>query len=919
MDDAPSASAASASENAIQPLLSRLLPLPEDPVPGVSFYDRCLLLLAGAVHADGVLTYRHYRLVQEACRLILGEQALHARLQAKLHFALLNPPDLKETRNLARRMATQVHEEGLPSSSVNALMQALNHVLPTDEVTENARRLLPELESTFRRDGTEAGGCSWDSLREKGGFDVESRLSELCRKAARQLRHMGLLADGAHTASASSSGYGSDSSPDAATSSALDASRSADPDFIRTGLEQPVRALENMASVLHDAEFLADLSAMRTLMRSQPCRIVVVGESKRGKSSVVNALLGLHLTPMREAAHTGTVLRLQRAKKAEYRAFFHSASQLERLQRAVEQDPGDTLLARSLEQIRRGLADSRFIPGSTHTLSASATSTAPPDHPGLGDFLRADGLFGGLVCRVEADLEQSVLGENVILSDTPGINHLNPFLAELALAEAMEADCVVFVMDARSPGSASELNLLRRLAARGRTISLIGVLTHTDELEEAGSTEWAREQARAVLHEACRASQHVRLSGVVLVNAKEAAKERCRPEGTLRAPSGRCGEFATLFTLLREALDLDADKSRHRGKVAENYHTLALSARRGLRRHMEDSLSRMPGPELLAMLEAHAAQLHEATRLSMEQARQVVRATLDDLDAWERATERSLNRFTETLVLRLMEAVNAKVTAQGRNFAKASTWQSFDNTEAQSIARETVEGFLVEQREILAMWEAKLRLFSRRMDECTRVCLAGTSALGGLDAENVMAPEAERATHFLVQTHHYMKSLAVFATGAAIGRATMFSPLAVVLSAGNMLALAIASPMIAAVVAAMAGTAGIMYHLGREDKRRAAFMERRRREAEAYAARVSAALREELRRARTDITTLYESEVHKGFSPALDSLYHQSAHLRLFLDTMHAIRADVVRCDTEAQQHLKTLAEALSRKGIELT
>ena len=39
----------------------------------------------------------------------------------------------------------------------------------------------------------------------------------------------------------------------------------------------------------------------------------------------------------------------------------------------------------------------------------------------------------------------------------------------------------------------------------------------------------------------------------------------------------------------------------------------------------------------------------------------------------------------------------------------------------------------------------------------------------------------------------------------------------------------------AAVFAAVAGTAGLLYHLGREDKRKAAFLDKRRREAEEYA------------------------------------------------------------------------------------
>lgn len=870
-------------------VLSRLLPQPVDPVPGNSFHDRFLLLLAGCARADGVLTYRFYRLAQEACRQVLGEQALHALLQAKLHQALLHAPNLDGTLNLARLMAVQAVEEQLPLSAVNGVLHAVRHVLSPDvPLTPKGKRLLDGIDAAFR---TEAAP-TWI---QKPGFGVEQRLSELCRRAAVQ---MGLLDD--------------------VTERTLPAD---DTGFSRAELAElaelagPVRALQDMAVVVAASEFSNDLQAFRKLTRQQPFRIVLAGEGRRGKSSVLNAVLGIELVPAGEAASTAAILRVRRSFCPEYQVHFHDAVHLERLEQAARNDPGNMLLTRALEQIRKGLDDGRFAAGSVCALDNAAE---------LPDFLLAGSAFAGLVSRVEAGLDQPVLGDNVVLADTPPLNHINPFVAELAVEECLEADCVVFVLDARNPGSRSELDVVRRLVKSGRSVTVIGVLTGADHLHEVESAVQARETARAMLQEACRASAHVRLGGVLLVNARQAMSERCAVQNTNSAssananlaPSEKCGEFATLFTLLREAIDLDAEKLHYRGKIQENFVALSSTAHKGLRRHMEDSLSRMPGPELLAMLEAHAAQLNEVTRLSLEQARQVVRTTLDDLDAWERNTERGLDRFCETLVLKLMGAVNAKVSEQGRNFAKASVWANFDSVEAQAIARAEVELFLEEQRETLEGWEAKLKVFSQRMDEVTRICLATANTLNQFDTENVMAAETERATHFLVQTHHYMKGLAVFATGAAIGRATFFSPLAVIISAGNMLALAIASPMIAAVVAAVAGTAGLVYHLGREDKRRTAFLERRHKEAQAYAQRITAALRDELRTARRAVTTLYEEQVQSGFSPALDSLFSQSAHLRLFLDTMHTIRADVNRYEAETERNLNALGTALTRKGL---
>ena len=61
-----------------------MLPQPIQPIPGDSFNDRILLLLAAVATTDDMLTYREYQLVQEAAQAIFGERALHAELQAKL-------------------------------------------------------------------------------------------------------------------------------------------------------------------------------------------------------------------------------------------------------------------------------------------------------------------------------------------------------------------------------------------------------------------------------------------------------------------------------------------------------------------------------------------------------------------------------------------------------------------------------------------------------------------------------------------------------------------------------------------------------------------------------------------------------------------------------------------------------------------
>ncbi|MFR0874684.1 MAG: hypothetical protein ACLSHC_08795 [Bilophila wadsworthia] len=53
--------------------------------------------------------------IVEAAQAIFGERALHAELQAKLHYALLNPPS--DPADIARDMANQADAQRFPPHS----------------------------------------------------------------------------------------------------------------------------------------------------------------------------------------------------------------------------------------------------------------------------------------------------------------------------------------------------------------------------------------------------------------------------------------------------------------------------------------------------------------------------------------------------------------------------------------------------------------------------------------------------------------------------------------------------------------------------------------------------------------------------------------------------------------------------------
>ena len=862
--------------------LVSLLPRPVAPVPESSFDDELILLLAGVAHADGFFSYERYRLVQEICRQLFDEQALQAKLQAKLHYALLHPPVADTLTVQAETLVTTAEQEGVPSSRLMALSQAVRRILTPETAdsqtappsTPSASELLAvRLEAILRPAPVRPGNAGM-SIDADPSFvnDMERGLRWLCRTAAKYF---------------SSGGETSVNMPAAAP--------------VPDSLSSPLEQLERIARSLNDRALCSDLNAFGMLLPAQDFRIVVAGEQKRGKSSLINALLGQTLAPVREVLpETTAVTVFHQAPRFKAVVRVISSEELNRLEQALHVDPDNVILARKLDRLRRALAENNLSPGRILELSTPSE---------LLDYLRSDGKRGGLVTQADVGLPSFFLGEGTTLVDTPALNATDTFSATLAAETGLTADCLLFVMDARNPVSRSELELLRKLACMGRNVTIVGVLACTGHPLESATLEASRELARLALQEACKSTGLVEPAGVLAINLQPEAK----------TASAVTGEFATLLTLLREAHNRDADHSKQRAKIQTTFHKLNANARLSLRRHTEEALCRMPGPELLAMLEAHASQLAEAARFSLEQATQMIEIAQEDLDAWERDCDRALTRFHETLVLRIMEAVNRTINEHGRHFARSDVWQQFDEKEAQKIARQTVDEFLNEQRDVLADKEKRLHLFARNMDHCMKTCLAtAMAALSGLENQGggLLRGDNGVATYFLVQTHHYMKQLATLSGGVALGRLSAVGPLALFISAGNVLALSIASPMIAVVVAAMAGTAGVLYHLGREDKRRAAFVERRRQEAEQYADRITELLRAELDKARQSVTDLYAGEIRTGFSPTLESLFHQSAHLRLFLDTMYSIRNNTVQKEEDGLKQLEDLSQNLINKGL---
>ena len=215
-------------------------------------------------------------------------------------------------------------------------------------------------------------------------------------------------------------------------------------------------ALDELA-VLGTDQDREQIAALRARLDAARLRVLVAGEAKRGKSTLINALLGRAVLPA-----------------------------------------GVTPLTAVATTVRYGddpHAEVRFADGHEEKQPLTA----------LPDLVTERGNQGNRrhVAAVTVYLDAPVLAGGVELVDTPGTGSV--FAWDTAAAhEALETmDAAVFVLTADSPVSAAERDLYAKIT--GLAVATFTVLNKADHLDAAGLTE-AAEFTRQVLAQAARSS-----------------------------------------------------------------------------------------------------------------------------------------------------------------------------------------------------------------------------------------------------------------------------------------------------------------------------------------------------------------------------------------------------------------------------
>ena len=173
---------------------------------------------------------------------------------------------------------------------------------------------------------------------------------------------------------------------------------------------------------------------MRSASVQRPVTIVVVAETSRGKSSLINALLSMpDLLPVDSDATTGVYVLVGYAEVPELRVYTRTT-------------PGP-------------------LYGRIDELAGWVSVTGNPENRKA-------------VVHVEADVPCELLRDRARLADTPGVGGLDSAHGVMTLTALEGADAMLFVADALAPLSEPELAFLRRASQRIQTVRF--ALTKTD-------------------------------------------------------------------------------------------------------------------------------------------------------------------------------------------------------------------------------------------------------------------------------------------------------------------------------------------------------------------------------------------------------------------------------------------------------
>ena len=256
-------------------------------------------------------------------------------------------------------------------------------------------------------------------------------------------------------------------------------------------------------------DLAARLAAARARLADPVLHVVVAGEFKQGKSSLVNALVGAPVCPVDDDAATAVPTFVRHGDEA------------------------------SAELVWQG-EDRRREPIALTDVRAHVIE---------------NGALDERVAGVEIRIPRAILASGLILVDTPGIGGLGSAHAAASLAAISMADAVLFVTSAAQELTRSEVDFLRRARTLCPTVAC--VLTKTDFYPA-----WRRIRELDEAHLAAATGQEIPL---VAVSSALRARAVKNSDAGLNAESGYPG----LIEFVRDLVGGSAEQRLASAAAAE--------------------------------------------------------------------------------------------------------------------------------------------------------------------------------------------------------------------------------------------------------------------------------------------------------------------------------------------------------------
>jgi GTP-binding protein EngB required for normal cell division len=359
----------------------------------------------------------------------------------------------------------------------------------------------------------------------------------------------------------------------------------------------------NELAALGTARDREQLAALLGRLDAARLRVLVAGEAKRGKSTLINALLGRDVLPSGVTPLTAVVTTVRYGN-----------------------DPRAEVL---------------FLDGHEEKYPLTALADLVTERGNSRNRRRIAG--------VTVYLDEPLLAAGVELVDTPGTGSVFEWDTEAAHEALQSTDAAVFVLTADPPVSASERDLLARVA--GLSVTTFAVLNKVDHLDEPGVAE-ALEFTRAVLSGAGHAGKVYPMSARAALGGYDAGFAAFE------------ADFVA-YLLARRKGDLRASAVAQARRIASSLLDEVALTRRAAEMRAGDAVQRVG--QFSARLSEVAVRSRDAVAVAEDESARLLSALNDAADEDARKLGHQIGQQLGTLLDgKLRTAAPAEIERQGR-------------------------------------------------------------------------------------------------------------------------------------------------------------------------------------------------------------------------------------------------------------